>query len=64
MESTQEGGNMNITIARTMNGGASTTISQFDYEVLSHTGLKGCPFKDYTAIDLLHDLIEMYSWKM
>ncbi len=55
---------MKITIARTQNGGASLTLSEQNYDVLSRTSLKGCPFKDYNAIDLLHDLIAMYSWKL
>lgn len=25
---------------------------------------KGCPFLDYTMLDLLFDLINMYSWKI
>ena len=55
---------MNISLAITLNKGVSTTMSNFDYEVLSATTLKGCPFKDYFAIDLLRDLIQMYSWRM
>ena len=55
---------MNITIAKTIGGGLSTTISEADYNKLNNIRLKGCPFKNYTAIDLLHDLEAMYSWKV
>ena len=55
---------MNITLAKTINGGVSTTISKYNYNILSHTKLRGCPFENYTAWDLLHDLEIMYSWKM
>ncbi len=53
---------MHITLARTINGGISNTMSQKDYDILSRTNLKSCPFPGYTAIDLLHDLECMYSW--
>ena len=55
---------MRIILAKTMNGGISNTMAPADYNTLSNTKLKGCPFKDYTAIDLLHDLEIMYSWKI
>jgi len=55
---------MNITLTRTINGGISNTMSQADYDTLSCTSLKGCPFIGYTAINLLHDLESMYSWKI
>ena len=55
---------MKITLARTMNGGISNTMSEADYNKLSRTSLKGCPFIGYTAIDLLHDLETMYSWNI
>ena len=55
---------MKITIARTINGGATFTMSESNYDILSRTSLKDCPFKDYNAIDLLHDLMQMYLWKL
>lgn len=54
---------MKITLGRGFNG-TSLTMSEHDYDVLSHTSLKGCPFTNYNAIDLLHDLILMYDWKI
>lgn len=43
---------------------AVMTMSKADHETLSHITLKGCPFKDYYALDLLKDLLQMYSWRL
>lgn len=54
---------MKITIRRTHTG-TSYRMTQLNYDILSTTTLKGCPFNNYYAIDLLNDLIKMYSWKI
>ena len=38
--------------------------SQEHYNRLEKTLLPGCPFKGYTALDLLRDLFHMYEWKI
>ena len=38
--------------------------SQRTYNRLSKAELRGCPFKNYYALDLLRDLFVMYDWKM
>lgn len=32
--------------------------------ILNRTSPKGCPFMDYTMLDLLFDWINMYGWKI
>ena len=53
-----------ITIAKSHGKGATITTSQANYKRLEKTALQGCPFPNYSAIDLLHDLLFMYDYVM
>lgn len=39
-------------------------LSRAVAEMLENFSPKGCPFKDYTCLDLLKDTFEMYSWRV
>lgn len=39
-------------------------LSRAVAEMLENFSPKGCPFKDYTCLDLLKDSFEMYSWRV
>lgn len=39
-------------------------LSRAVTEMLESFVPKGCPFKDYTCLDLLKDTFEMYSWRV
>lgn len=39
-------------------------LSRAVAEMLESFTPKGCPFKDYTCLDLLKDSFEMYSWRV
>lgn len=39
-------------------------LSRAVAEMLENYVPKGCPFKDYTCLDLLKDTFEMYSWRV
>lgn len=39
-------------------------LSRAVAEMLESFTPKGCPFKDYTCLDLLKDTFEMYSWRV
>ena len=55
---------MNITISIRRDGAGAITTTQDNYNRLTAATLPGCPFKNYSAWDLLQDLISMYSWKL
>lgn len=44
-------------------GNGSCTLSGKTVEALSQYMPKGCPFKNYTLLDLLKDFVIMHSWK-
>lgn len=44
--------------------GTTAQISANAAENLSRYRPRGCPFKDYTLLDLLSDFIKMYAWKI
>lgn len=51
-------------IKRNFNSNVSTSISTVAAKKLSHYTPRGCPFSNYTLLDLLKDLISAYSWKI
>lgn len=52
------------TITHNINGSMRVSISMATVENLSQYTPKGCPFDDYTLLDLLRDFIQAYSWKI
>lgn len=52
------------TITHNINGSVSASISMRASEKLSQYTPKGCPFDNYTLMDLLKDFIQAYSWKI
>lgn len=40
------------------------TLNRATVDGLKNATPKGCPFDNYTLLDLLIDLINMYSWKL
>lgn len=42
----------------------SVNLDKKVVSILDSMTPKGCPFLDYTMLDLLFDLINMYSWKV
>lgn len=44
--------------------GNQLVISRAAAEMLNTFEPKGCPFQNYTLLDLLKDLYEMYSWRI
>lgn len=44
-------------------GCGKLTLAKESVERLKSYAPKGCPFRDYTLLDLLLDELEMYSWK-
>ena len=52
------------TISRKISGSLSVTISKQAAERLDSYTPKGCPYPDYTFLDLLKDFIQAYSWKI
>ena len=52
------------TISRKISGIFSVTISEQVAERLDSYKPKGCPFSDYTLLDLLKDFIQAYSWEI
>ena len=52
------------TISRKISGSLSVTISKQAAERLDSYKPKGCPYSDYTLLDLLKDFIQMYGWKI
>ena len=51
------------TITRKING-IDASISNKAAERLSEYVPRGCPFKDYTLLDLLKDLVRMYGYNL
>lgn len=51
-------------ITKQKNGNISVSITTQAMENLMTYRPKGCPFKDYTMLDLLKDWISMYSWQI
>lgn len=52
------------TVQRRTDGSAVCNISMNIASTLSSYAPRGCPFVDYTMLDLVKDLIIMYSWKV
>lgn len=52
------------TLTRNINGNTRVSVSMATKKNLSQYTPKGCPFNNYTLLDLLRDLIQMYSWKI
>ena len=52
------------TISRKISGSFSVTISKQVAERLDRYKPKGCPYSDYTLLDLLKDFIQAYGWKI
>ena len=52
------------TISRKISGSFSVTISKQVAERLDSYKPKGCPYSDYTLLDLLKDFIQAYSWEI
>lgn len=44
--------------------GNQLILSRAAAEMLNTFEPKGCPFQNYTLLDLLKDLYEMYSWRI
>lgn len=44
--------------------GNQLILSRAAAEMLNTFEPKGCPFSNYTLLDLLKDLYEMYSWRI
>lgn len=44
--------------------GNQLVLSRAAAEMLNTFEPKGCPFQNYTLLDLLKDLYEMYSWRI
>jgi GTP-dependent phosphoenolpyruvate carboxykinase len=42
----------------------TVSMSQKAADNLQKYKLKGCPFKNYTMLDLLKDWVSMYSWQI
>lgn len=55
---------MNNYITKQANGNIFVSITTQAMENLRAYRPKGCPFKDYTMLDLLKDWINMYSWQI
>lgn len=55
---------MNSYIMIDWNGRISSKIQSDIASVLRRYEPRGCPFKDYTALDLLTDWVQMYSWQL
>lgn len=55
--------NMN-TISKNTSGIIKASISRDTAALLNRYTPKGCPFNDYTLLDLLRDFIQAYSWKI
>ena len=45
-------------------GNTKVSITQKVMENLKTFKPKGCPFEDYSMLDLLKDLVNMYSWQI
>lgn len=52
------------TITRKISGDFKVSLNKQAAERLNSYVPKGCPFADYTLLDLLTDLIDMYDWKI
>lgn len=44
--------------------GDQLILTSYTAEMLNNFVPKGCPFPNYTLLDLLKDLVQMYSWKI
>lgn len=44
--------------------GDQLILMPYTAEMLNSFAPKGCPFPNYTLLDLLKDLVQMYSWKI
>lgn len=44
--------------------GDQLILMSYTAEKLSRITPEGCPFPNYTLLDLLKDLVQMYSWKI
>ena len=44
--------------------GDQLILLSFTAEKLNSFTPEGCPFPNYTLLDLLKDLVQMYSWKI
>ena len=53
-----------IKLLRKRDGFIYFDIPEEKKSFLETARLRGCPFKNYYAWDLLIDLVKMYSWKM
>lgn len=53
---------METTISRTRGRGATLTTSETNFRRLERAKLLHCPFSNYSALDLLRDLISMYDY--
>lgn len=54
---------MNI-IERKFSGGYTMRLKSNGVEALKRYSPKGCPFTNYTILDLLKDWMSAYSWKL
>lgn len=52
------------TISRKISGSLSVAMFKQAAERLDSYKPKGCPYSDYTLLDLLRDFIQAYSWKI
>ena len=52
------------TISRKISGDLKVSLSKQTAERLNSYIPKGCPFADYTLLDLLRDFIQAYDWKI
>ena len=44
--------------------GSQLILTERTARLLNQYEPKGCPFPNYTLLDLLKDLVNMYSWKI
>ena len=53
-----------MTIKHNINGNTTATYSGKTANILNTYTPKGCPFDNYTLLDLVKDFIIMYGWKI
>lgn len=51
-------------VKQSYNGMVCFAMDKSDYRKLEKKRLAGCPFENYSAMDLLRDLIKKYSGRM
>lgn len=50
------------TLSRTRGRGATLTTSDANFRRLERAQLPQCPFSNYSALDLIRDLVSMYEY--